>query len=319
MLDELRALTAVPGPSGDEGAVAAHVLAALRARGLHAVVDGLGDVVLAAGAPRGLVTAHLDQVGFMVSRAVGDRTRCLPVGDAAVDRRCRARVVADGATRATGWLEPAPEASEAAVLRCDAEQRVEVGDRVLYDATFEAAADGTVAACALDDRVGCAILLRAAAQLAARRPDLAFAWTVREELDGSGAIRVARELGPAWTIAVDTTSAMDGAATGESTVVLGGGPAMTLLDEGMVAHRPLLEAFTAVAAQRGIPWQPEVVAEGLSEAGMIGGALGVPGLALLVPLASAHGPVERANLRDVEQACALLVEALADPRIATSS
>ena len=307
LVSQLRELTALPAPSGDERAVASWIADALTAHGFEPEVDAIGNVVVRRGERlSGLLTAHMDQVGFMVSRLAEARALCLPVGEPELREPCGATVVTAGRTKTRGRLEPLDETTDAAVLRAEDLDVVDVGDRVVFAGELREDGDGFLRAPALDNRIGCWILLHAAFELASARDDLAFAWTVREETEGSGAVSAARRLEPSWTISVDVTPAGE-ARDAESDIVAGRGPAITLLDGGMVAHPPLLDAFTRAARASAIPYQREVVAEGSSEAGVVEAALGIPGLALLVPIEAAHSPAERASPSDVAHALSLLV------------
>ncbi|GAC1326175.1 MAG: M42 family metallopeptidase [Thermoleophilaceae bacterium] len=307
---ELTALTELPGPSGDEAPVAGHLTAELARRGLAAETDAIGNVVLfGRGHVEILVTAHMDQVGFMVSRVDDGHAVCLPVGAPDLERSTPVRVIRRGQTLTQGRLEP-PEGGGGAILRCEQAGLVGVGDRVLYEPSLRLKGGGLVAGSALDNRIGCLLLLEAAAELAPDASGLAFAWTVREETEGAGVLHAARALDPAMLVSVDTTDTAAGGTAGGSKVAIGGGPALTLLDEEMVAHGPLLDAFTRAAAHEEIVWQPEVVSEGGSEGGVAHSSLGLPALALLVAIDAAHSPVESADLGDVVRARAMLIAGL---------
>ena len=309
-LDELTAeltqLVAAPGPSGGEHAVADVVERLLGASALVVSRDALGTVRAVGGParPRILVTAHLDQVGYMVSRVGADGVRCLPVGEPALaSARAAVRVLA-APTACAAELD-APE-DGAAVLRGVGVSDVRVGDRIVFSGVLERGTGARVRGPALDNRIGCLVALRAARILAAESEAVAFAWTVQEETTQAGVIRVARELEPDAVIAVDVTPATAESDSG-SLVALGHGPVVTLLDGGMVGDAGLVRGFREAAEASGVAWQPEVVGDGISEAGHVQGTLGIPALALLVAIEDAHSPREAADLDDVRGAVNLLV------------
>jgi len=209
--------------------------------------------------------------------------------------------VLDAEVRAAG--------EDTAVLRCRQPAELRVGDQVVFGGRLERP-DGTrVRGPALDNRLGCLVAVHAARAIAAETDAVAFAWTVQEETTQAGAIRVARDLRPDAVIAVDVTPSW--AATEDaSPVSVGGGPVLTLLDGGMVADAGLLAAFRAAARRSGVTWQPEVTGEGVSEAGHVQATLGIPALALLIPIEDAHGPLEAGDLDDVRAAIELLLGGL---------
>jgi endoglucanase len=240
----------------------------------------------------------------MVSRLGDDHAVCLQVGTPEAADPVRVRI-AGAARTLTGELEA--EEDWGGIVRSEQLAEIQVGDRVTFAEDLERLDGSRVRGPALDNRIGCLVLLRAVRALG---DGVAFAWTVREETDQAGAIRAARTIEPELVISVDATYASDDDAGPDSTIRVGDGPAITLLDEGLVAHRPLVEAFAAAAAACGITWQREVVQDGVSEAGRIQSGLGIPSLPLLVAIENAHTDHEVADLRDVAAAIELLVGGL---------
>ena len=307
---ELGELVALPGPPGAEGPVAEAIVARLAGLPIAPTRDALGNVrLLAEGSrPRVLVTAHMDQVGYMVSRLGEDGALCLPVGSPQLPPEETTRVRVVGNAHAGFEAELESHGEKGGVLRSERRDEIQIGDRVVFADPLVTREDGRVRGPALDDRIGCLIALRAAQSLAAETDDVAFAWTVREEAEPAGVVRVARDIDPDVVVAVDITYATaDGADSMESVLKLGAGPAITLLDGGMVGHSWPLRAFDRAARNLGISWQPEVVRSGLSEAGRVQGMLGIPAIALLVPIENPHSAEEVADLGDVGVVLDLLV------------
>ena len=307
---ELGELVALPAPPGAEGPVAEAIVTRLAGLPSAPTRDELGNVrLLAEGSrPRVLVTAHMDQVGYMVSRLGEDGALCLPLGSPqlAAERKARVRVVGDTHPAFDAELESRGE--KGGVLRSERWDEIRIGDCVVFADPLVTREDGRVCGPALDDRIGCLIALRAARALAAETDDVAFAWTVREEAEPAGVVRVARDIDPDVVVAVDITYAtVDGGDSMESALKLGAGPAITLLDGGMVGHSLPLRAFDRAARNLGMSWQPEVVRGGVSEAGRAQGMLGIPAIALLVPIENPHSAEEVADLGDVGAVLELLV------------
>jgi putative aminopeptidase FrvX len=249
----------------------------------------------------------MDQVGYMVSRIEADRAHCLPVGKPQLDERqtTGVRVLGDDHPTLLGEFESF--GTGGGVLHCDRLDEIRVGDQVVFSAELQSLDDGRVRGAALDDRVGCLVALRAAQVVATEELDVAFAWTVREETEQAGVLRVARDLEPELVVAVDITYATSDEQTAESVVAAGHGPAITLMDGGMVGHGRLVRAFELAANRLGTSWQPEVVRAGASEAGRVQSLLGIPALALLVPIDNPHTHQETAHLQDVASVIDLLV------------
>ena len=287
--------------------MACAVEALLGGFGLDVSRDALGSVqaVGRSGPPRVLVTAHLDQVGYMVSHVAGDHARCVPVGSPSPPSGARVPVHVCGLRGVIDAELTVDDDEAAGILRAASLTGVGVGDHVVFAGGFKRGPGEVVIGPALDDRIGCLVAVHAARALAGRGA-VAFAWTVQEETTQGGVVRVARALRPDAVVVVDVTPTVDDVDEG-SLIRLGGGPAVTLLDGGMVAASALVGGVREAAAAAGTAWQPEVTGEGLSEAGHVQGTLGIPSLALLVPVDGMHGPLERADLGDVRAAGGLLV------------
>lgn len=309
---ELRELTALPGPVGSEEPVAEWLLARLTHVSPSPTTDSHGNLCLAgAGAsPRVLVTAHMDQVGYVVSRVDNHRAQCLPLGspDIAATRRVPARVFGDAHPPLDAELVSFGDAG--ATIESGRLGDVRVGDHVVFATELDVREDGSVLGAALDDRIGCLIVLRAVHKLAGHASDVAFAWTVREEAEQSGVVRVVRDIEPQAMIGVDITYAVGTDQSMESPLTPGAGPVITLLDGGMVGHRSLIRPFQAAATSLDMRWQPEVVRDGVSEAGRVQRMFGIPSLALLVPIHNPHSHEEIAFLSDIASTIDLLVAGL---------
>jgi putative aminopeptidase FrvX len=305
---ELRELVALPAPTGAEDYVADWIEAQLAGLPGSPRRDALGNLLIGreTGA-RILVTAHMDQVGYMVSRVESDRACCLPLGSPRADPSRPLPVSILGETHMP--LDGTIESSEnrGVTLHSDRIEEIQVGDRAVFVRPLESLGGDLVRGPALDDRVGCLLVLEAARALGDADGDVTFAWTVREETDQAGVIRVARALDPDALIAVDITPSTTAQGGAESVISTGLGPAITLLDGGMVSHAPLVDMFDSAAKSLGITWQREVVPSGSSEAGRVQRSLGIPALPVLVPIENAHSDHEVGNLNDMLSAADLLI------------
>jgi len=307
----LRRLVELAGPSGAEENLASAIEQLLGAAGVAVERDGIGNlrtVNRSPPRPRFLVTAHMDQVGYMVSHVGEDEARCVAVGDPVIPRSVwfRALVLGDHPPLAA---DVRVMGEDAAAVRSVFLTDVAVGDRVVFDGRLERGPGGQVRGPSLDNRIGCLVAIHAAMAMAAETDTVAFAWTVQEETTQAGVIRVAQDLQPEAVIAVDVTPAAVNPEVG-SLVTVGRGPALTLLDGGMVGDAGLLRAFRRAASRSGVSWQPEVVRDGLSEAGHAQATLGISALALLVPIEDSHQPVETGDLNDALAAVDLLLAGL---------
>ena len=165
---------------------------------------------------------------------------------------------------------------------------------------------------ALDDRIGCYILVKVAEKLKNFKGNIMFVFTVQEEIGLYGAQTSVYGLDPDWAIAVDVTNAED--AYGERIVKIGNGPTMTLMDVEMIANRCINNSLKAMAKKHNINLQPKVESFGTTDAAKIAiGRGGIPTTVLGVAIRNIHSPVSIAHLEDIFNCIKLLTLLLKDP------
>jgi endoglucanase len=336
----LQRLSESAGVPGREELVRERVVDALAGLDLDLRVDAMGNLIAEttgpAGAPKVMVSAHMDEIGFLV-RHVDERgfLRVQNLGGFDV-RNLFARQVLVHASRGAprvGVLHPAakpvhiaspeerkkvPELSEFAVdLGLDAETvraEVRVGDMVTLLQPFQDLGP-TVVGKALDDRVGCWILIETLRRLDAPAVQVQAVFSVQEEVGLRGATTSAFGLAPDVGIALDTTLAVDTPGTPEhqSVTRLGEGVGIKVSDSSMVSHGWLVERMTELAERHDLPHQFEVLPLGGTDAGAIQRSRdGVPTITLSTPSRYVHTVTEMIAKRDAEAGVALLGAFLSD-------
>jgi len=328
MLNHLKALTALSGVSGDEGAVRDYILDVC-GKYADVSVDALGNVIVHKKGLRDsektvMLSAHMDEVGFIITNVTDEGyLRFDALG--AIDRRVvvgkRVLIGKDGIPGIIG-MKPVHLASkdeqgrvpEFPALYMDigvsskeaALALVSLGDTAVFDApSFEMGT--SLAARAIDDRVGCAVLL---ALIERELPiDLCFVFTVQEEIGLRGAQAATYIVKPDICFNLEGTTAADlpGVAADKQVCRLGGGVVIPFMDKGTVYDRGLYAAVTALAEQHDIPWQTKTVVAGGTDAAVIqraGGGVRVLGLA--IPVRNLHTGYNVADLGDIESLFALI-------------
>jgi len=326
--DLLRELTETDGVPGYEDRVRELVRRELEAAGAETRSDGMGNLV---GTVRGgvvpdyevVVAAHVDEIGFMVRAVDDDGFLALePLGgwDPRVLRAQRVTVHTDEGDL-TGVIGSQPphlddEDDDRAVqdVRVDLGRDgeavaalVETGDLVTMRQTTEPVGEH-VTGKALDDRVCVFAMLEAA-----RRVDPAvtvhFAATVQEEVGIRGARALGVDLSPDLGIALDVTVANDvpGVDADDRVTALGEGAAIKLKDGSVITNRAVNRRLRAVAEERAVAHQTEVLPSGGTDtAGLQTAGGATPVGALSVPTRYLHTVVESVNGRDVSAAIDLL-------------
>jgi len=189
------------------------------------------------------------------------------------------------------------------------------GTPIVFYPNWEQLADGCVVSKAIDDRMGCTLLLKTLESLAKTTldVDLYVAAVVQEEVGSRGARVAARRIAPDWAITVDTVPAGDPSAIPQKTTAqVGKGPvfrSMELLPNmmGTLYAESVSERLVAVATAEKLPYQHDIF-QTWSDAATIHmeGAEGVSMGSVLVPRRYAHSCAEVLSLSDLEVAAALI-------------
>ncbi len=176
-----------------------------------------------------------------------------------------------------------------AFTREDAEKMVPLGESGTFVSDYVCFGNNRIKAKALDDRVGCAILLD---MILDDLPyDITFTFTVGEETGLSGAKVATYKVRPDYAIVVESTTAADIADTPEDKQVckLDNGPAVSFMDRHTVYNRELYNMSFDVAEKNNIKIQPKAAVAGGNNAGAVHStADGCPTIAISVPCRYLH-------------------------------
>ena len=334
--DLLKRLCETPGISGSETAIRKLAAAELSPFMDPVTADVMGNLIGvkqgAEGAPRVMIAAHLDEIGFQV-RFIDDSgfVRVSPVGGWDPRTMVAQRVLVHGFAGESlrGALMPSgkpihlltgdeagksPKLEEFFIdlgLAADkVKSLVEIGDAVTMDRTCERVGDLVVSK-TLDNRLSIFILIEALRKLQGKSVPstiLAVA-TVQEEVGLRGAVTAAYALKPDIGLALDVTLALDipGASESERVTQLGKGTAIKISDSSLLCHPKLVRHFRRVAETQNIPYQLEILLAGGTDAGAIQRSQGgVPSFTLSTPTRYIHTVNEAAHVDDIQASIDLL-------------
>ena len=162
--------------------------------------------------------------------------------------------------------------------------------------------DGFVKAKALDDRVGCLMLLHAL-ENSQYAGDMTCVFTVQEECGLRGAKIAANRVKPDLALIFEGTTSNDmGGVPAHLTVTnCGEGAVISLMDRSCMMDVSLRKLAVETAQKRGIPSQLKRYVAGGTDAGSIHLANGgIPCLVMAVPCRYIHSPASVCKLSDVE-------------------
>ncbi len=301
----LRALSLAFGPTGCEDNVAELIEEQIRDFADEIKKDKMGSLTAVVyGKDHGtenerrvMFSAHMDEVGFMITNVNADGTLSFATLGGIVGAALPARRVTVGdennklpgviGTKAIHQLEgderaAMPKVSElyidiGAKDREDAEHYVKRGDFATFSSEYVRFGPGEkyIKGKALDDRVGCAVLiglLRSLKKREERLPhDVICAFTVREEIGKSGAMTTAYDRDPHMAFVLEATAVADntGAPREKEVARLGEGPAISFFDRSTIYLRDVYEFVLETAREHGIKAQPKRYVSGGNDAGHI--------------------------------------------------
>jgi endoglucanase len=320
--------------SGDEGSVRRIVLDEIKPVADEWKVDALGNVLVTRkakveGAPRVMLAAHMDEIGFMISREDDDgQYRFELVGGIDV-RQLVGKPVLVGRDQIPGVIGARPihlttrderrNKIPLDQLRIDLGPggggKAKPGDRATFATRFRQLGPSLVAK-ALDDRLGVATLIELVKH-APENVELLAAFTVQEEAGLRGARVAAYAFNPDLAIALDSTPAFDlpvwdGSENVQYNTRLGAGPAIYLADAGTLSDPRITAYLARTASDAGIPFQFRQPGGGGTDAGAIHKVrAGVPSASISVPGRYAHTAALVSRLDDWQNTLALVHAALA--------
>lgn len=324
MLELIRQLCLLPGVSSFEAPVRDYIRLQAEPYADNIRTDAMGNLIVFKKGRKStgnklLLAAHMDEVGLIV-RSITDEgyLKFSPVGG--IDRRVligkRVKVGGQGLPGVIGLkayhlvsdeeekVIPKPEEFYIDIGAKDkqsAQALVNLGDCVVFDSDVVTFGDGFLKAKALDDRIGCAVMLEL---LREELPvDVTFAFTVQEEVGTRGAFAAAFSVTPEIALVLETTTPADLAGVPEHKQVCspGKGPVILYMDNGSVADRALYEQMRGLAQENGIPWQTKHYLAGGNDAAAIQRTKdGVRTLVLSAAVRYLHAPSSVGALRDIE-------------------
>ena len=331
MKELIRELTEAFGPSGNEDNVRELLKMRLQAHVDEMRVDPLGNLIaLKKGRPQAgvearriMLAAHMDEIGVIISHA-DERgfLRFSAVGGVNPQALLGSRVAfSDGAVGVIGRERPESPSELPTIdkmyidVGASDKQHLtrKVGDLASFSRPFVDMGQRLVAK-AMDDRIGCAVLLQTLLELTPTPHDVFAVFTVQEEVGLRGATTSAFSVEPDVAVALDITLTGDTPEAWPMAVALGAGPAIKVKDRGMLAHPGVKNWMVSTAQRLGIPYQFEVLEAGTTDAMAIQTSrAGVAAGVLSIPCRYAHTPSEMVDFDDVQNAVKLALGLLSGP------
>ena len=350
LIDLIRTMCLTPALSGHEELMIKYLTTTLEPISNQVRVDTAGNVIaridgMDPRAPKVMVFAHQDQLGLvvrkvtaegfiLVERLGGVPEKVLPglrvniqteegtIVPGVIGIKAHHATPAEEKYRVTPYQElyidiGVSSASEVYALG------IQIGCPVVYEPAFQILQGGRIAATSLDDRAGCAVLVKLAEQFFAQPPaaTVYIVGTVQEEFNLRGAQLAAAAIQPDLAIALDVMVAGDTPDLKDRLELkLGGGPAIGMYSfhgrgtlNGTIPHPQLVELAKAAATREGLSLQRNAMVGLLTDSAYVQLVVhGIPVVDLGFPARYTHTPVEVCQLSDIEGLLKLVAALVAD-------
>lgn len=334
MLNELKNLCLIDGISGDEGRVREYIISKIADK-CDYKIDPMGNLIAfkkGKKEPKNkvMLSAHMDEVGFIVTYIcdngfikftnVGGIDPKIAVGRAVhVGENNIKGVIGNKAVHLCRGDEEntVPNLDKlyidiGAKDKEEAEKYVCVGDSVHFISDFVEFGEDKIKAKAIDDRFGCAIMLKMIES--ELEYDTNFAFLVQEEVGCRGAGAAVFSIRPDYAIVLEATTASDisGVDNENRVCVQGQGAVVSFMDRSTVYNRDLFKGAFALAKEKNIPIQIKTTVAGGNDAGAIHKACsGVYTIAVSLPCRYIHSGSSVGDKKDM-RACYDLAVALCE-------
>ncbi len=319
----IKELTDLNGVSGNENEVREYIKSRINGLCDSIEIDTIGNIIAykkgSSGKLKVMLSAHMDEVGFMVSgymekgflkfKSVGGiDSRILP-----------GKRVVVGKKRLEGVIGAKPlhqQSSEerdriakikdlyidiGADTKEEAEKLAPLGEFIAFDSDYVELGKDCIKAKALDDRVGCAVLMEVLKYNF--EFDLYACFTVQEEVGLRGAQVAAFKIMPDLALVLEGTTCADVPEVKpfDFSTELGNGAALTLVDRTCYSDRKLVQFLYDTAVKNGIKVQYKQTTTGGNDAGQIQRTgSGVKTASISVPCRYIHSPVSIMSRSDFE-------------------
>lgn len=325
MLSLLKDLTNLPGVSGDEVRTHSYLKEKLSSIG-RVETTTLGSLLCYLpceneNAPTIMLEAHADRIGFSVRKIREDGyltlSRCGGIDIRGVlgsevvltNEKGTFRGIICSLNEKTEKKIPVPVDQLFADMRMSKEQireNIHTGDRLYLPGNFHALLNNNVSASALDDRAGCAAIIRAGELLKDfKKAKIVLCFSSQEEVGGVGASVASHIVDPDYAVAVDVSFATTPLEDKNETFTLGTG---ILIGYGPTISRSFSNLMVETAKENNIPYVEEVMggSTGTDADSILSSGSGAITSLLSIGQRYMHTPVEIINSEDVENTALLI-------------
>lgn len=323
----LKELCNLNGTSGDEGAVRDYIINEIKDYCEYSI-DNLGSVIAfkkgkKTPSKKVMLCAHMDEVGFIITD-IDDNGYLSFSTVGGIDSKVIAdRVVMINDVKGVIGLKPihllsADEQKSAPTVKSmkidigaknkeDALKYVHPGNYAYFCDDYYEFGDGFIKSKALDDRIGCMLLIELIKS--DLDYDMYFCFNVQEEVGLRGAMCTSYQVQSDVSVVLEATTAADlcGVTGGDRVCVLGNGPVVSFMDGRTIYDKDLYNLAMNTAEENNIPVQTKTAIAGGNDAGAVqSSGKGSKVLAVSLPCRYIHSAASVVKKSDIEETRKLL-------------
>lgn len=324
MRDLITKLATLIAPSGTEARIQETLLELVRDVADEVKVDTLGNGIARkqGRGPHVMLAAHADEVGVMVIHIEDDGfLRIISIGEVNAHTLIGRHVVFTNGTIGMIGVESKVKLQDitfdhlyvdiAADSKEIARQKVRIGISGVVIEPVVPLDTHRLIGRALDNRAGCAIAIEAFRQAAVEGYQVSLVFTAQQEVGARGAKTATYQLKPDLAIVIDAAPAGDMPSAERMELKLGAGPAIKIVDATAIVPLKVKDALIESAASAGVCVQYEVWPRGFTDTGAVHLSVsGIPVGGVSYPARYVGGPSTMVDVRDIEGAVKVVVEAI---------
>ncbi|MBQ7761707.1 MAG: M20/M25/M40 family metallo-hydrolase [Clostridia bacterium] len=272
------------GPSGYEDLVSAKIKDLITPYALEnseLYFDKVGNLyyhIPKENAPSLMINAHMDEVGFMATSINSDGSISFgTVGGFDTIILPSKKVICENGLKGVILSKPVHLLSRSqrkkpidvddlvidigAESKEEAEKLISLGDYFAFDLPYVEFGEGQICSKALDDRLGCAIMVKLIMDIKEQKIDipydLYFAFTCREEVGYSSCFGAAERIKPNYAIVIESKAVSDlyGVEEEKHVAQLGKGGVISFADCGAILDRDLVKHIISLCEKGNVKYQ----------------------------------------------------------------
>ena len=330
MYNTLKALALIPSVSGREEKIREKIKELISPLVDSVNTDNLGNLIalkkgVGENKKKIMLCAHMDEIGFIVTYIEENGyLRVSTIGGINLVASSSALVVSERGVKGALVPESSVKSSDftpnkfvidiGAKNKKEAERKVKIGDFFVVSPSLTKLCGTKVCGRPLDDRIGCAVLIRIAKAYEKTPPihDIYFTFSTQEEVGCRGAKTASFAISPDYALIYDVTGTGDSVGSKPMECSLGKGAAIKIKDSSVICDPRLVDTLRDLAKQNNIPYQLEILTYGGTDTSSVQmSGLGTYAGALSIPTRYIHSSVETLDMADAE-ACVKLTQAFID-------